>query len=82
MSNIGFMENTVKHIEKLFNYYFKNKKSYPTALEKEDYRNFIFQMEKNPSLRRDGRRSKIQKVVKNSKTMRLNTCCITKKGNN
>ncbi len=26
MSNIGFMRNTVDHIESLFNYYFKNKK--------------------------------------------------------
>lgn len=46
MCNIGFMENTVNHIEKRFQYYFKNKKAYPSALEKEDYRNFIFQMER------------------------------------
>lgn len=46
MSYIGFMENTVKHIEILFQYYFKNKKKYPSATEKEDYKNFIFQMER------------------------------------
>ena len=26
MSNIGFMRNTVNHIEKLFNFYVENKK--------------------------------------------------------
>ena len=46
MNYIGFMENTVKHIEILFQYYFKNKKKYPSATEKEDYKNFIFQMER------------------------------------
>lgn len=46
MSNIGFMENTVKHIEQRFQHYVKNKKSYPTAIEKADYRNFIFHMER------------------------------------
>lgn len=46
MSYIGFMENTVKYIEILFQYYLKNKKKYPSAIEKEDYKNFIFQMER------------------------------------
>lgn len=46
MSNIGFMRNTVNHIEKLFNFYVENKKKYPSAVEKEDYKNFVFQMER------------------------------------
>lgn len=46
MSNIGFMRNTVNHIEKLFNFYVENKKKCPSALEKEDYKNFVFQMER------------------------------------
>lgn len=46
MSNIGFMRNTVSHIEKLFNKYMENSKSYPSSLEKEDYKNFVFQMER------------------------------------
>ena len=46
MSYIGFMRNTVSHIEKLFNKYMENSKSYPSSLEKEDYKNFIFQMER------------------------------------
>ena len=45
MSYIGFMRNTVSHIEKLFNKYMENSKSYPSSLEKEDYKNFVFQME-------------------------------------
>ncbi|MBS6552924.1 MAG: hypothetical protein KH321_03160 [Clostridium sp.] len=46
MSYIGFMRNTVSHIEKLFNKYMENSKSYPSSLEKEDYKNFVFQMER------------------------------------
>lgn len=46
MSNIDFMRNTVNHIEKLFYFYMKNKKKYPSAIEKEDYKNFVFQMER------------------------------------
>lgn len=46
MSNIGFMRNTVNHIERLFYFYMKNKKKYPSAIEKEEYRNFVFQMER------------------------------------
>ena len=46
MSYIGFMRNTVSHIEKLFNKYMENSKSYPPSLEKEDYKNFVFQMER------------------------------------
>lgn len=46
MSNIGFMRNTVEHIEKLFNKYLQNTKIYPSSLEKEDYKNFVFQMER------------------------------------
>lgn len=46
MSYIGFMRNTVNHIEKLFNKYLQNTKIYPSSLEKEDYKNFIFQMER------------------------------------
>lgn len=45
MSYIGFMRNTVSHIEKLFNKYMENPESYPSSLEKEDYKNFVFQME-------------------------------------
>ena len=40
------MRNTVSHIEKLFNKYMENSKSYPSSLEKEDYKNFVFQMER------------------------------------
>ena len=46
MSYIGFMRNTVSHIEKLFNKYMENSKSYPSSLEKEDYKNFVSQMER------------------------------------
>lgn len=46
MSNIGFMRNTVNYIENLFNFYIENKKKYPSAPEKEDYKNFVFQMER------------------------------------
>lgn len=46
MSNIGFMRNTVNHIERLFYFYMKNKKKYPSAIEKEEYKNFVFQMER------------------------------------
>ena len=46
MSYIGFMRNTVSHIEKRFNKYMENSKSYPSSLEKEDYKNFVFQMER------------------------------------
>ena len=46
MSNIGFMRNTVNYIEALFNFYIENKKKYPSTQEKEDYRNFVFQMER------------------------------------
>lgn len=46
MSNIGFMRNTVDYIEKLFNFYVENKKKYPSAEEKERYKNFVFQMER------------------------------------
>ena len=46
MSNIGFMRNTVNYIEKLFNFYIENKKKYPSAVEKDDYKNFVFQMER------------------------------------
>lgn len=46
MSYIGFMRNTVSHIEKLFNKYMENSKSDPSSLEKEDYKNFVFQMER------------------------------------
>lgn len=46
MSYIDFMRNTVSHIEKLFNKYMENSKSYPSSLEKEDYKNFVFQMER------------------------------------
>ena len=45
MSNIGFMRNTVNHIERLFYFYMENKK-YPSAIEKEEYKNFVFQMER------------------------------------
>lgn len=34
MSYIGFMRNTVNHIEKLFNKYLQNTKIYPSSLEK------------------------------------------------
>lgn len=46
MSNIGFMRNTVNYIEKLFDFYIENKKKYPSAVEKEDYKKFVFQMER------------------------------------
>lgn len=46
MSNIGFMRNTVNHIERLFYFYMKNKKKYPSVIEKEEYKNFVFQMER------------------------------------
>lgn len=46
MSNIGFIRNTVNHIERLFYFYMKNKKKYPSAIEKEEYKNFVFQMER------------------------------------
>ena len=46
MSNIGFMRNTVNHIERLFYFYMENKKKYPSAIEKEEYKNFVFQMER------------------------------------
>lgn len=46
MSNIGFMRNTTNYIVALFNHYMQNKKKYPSAVEKEDYKNFIWQMQR------------------------------------
>lgn len=46
MSNIGFMRRTTEHIESLFKYYLKNQKKYPSAIEKEGYKKFVFQMER------------------------------------
>lgn len=46
MSNIGFMRNTTKHIETVFAKYLNDKKKYPSATEKAEYKNFIYQMER------------------------------------
>lgn len=66
------MENTVKHIEILFQYYLENKKKYPSAIEKEDYKNFIFQMER---IRRFGEMEDEQKCKELMK--RLRKCDLT-----
>lgn len=43
MSYIGFMRNTVSHIEKLFNKYMENSRAIHRHSKKEDYKNFVFQ---------------------------------------
>lgn len=68
MSYIGFMRNTVSHIEKLFNKYMENSKSYPSSLEKEDYKNFVFQMER---IHRYGEIEDEKEYKKLSKTLSL-----------
>lgn len=61
MSYIGFMENTVKHIEILFQYYFKNKKKYPSATEKRITKTLSFRW----SVYTDMEKWKMSKSTKN-----------------
>lgn len=80
MSNIGFMENTVKHIEQRFQHYAKNKKSYPTAIEKADYRNFIFQMERLYRFGEIEDEVKYKKLLKTAKQCDLTRVVSLRKG--
>lgn len=44
MSNIGFMKNCTLSVEKLFNECIANPKKNPTEVEKEQYRNLMYQL--------------------------------------
>ena len=73
MSYIGFMRNTVSHIEKLFNKYMENSKSYPSSLEKEDYKNFVFQMERIHRYGEIKKKKEYKKLMKRLKEHDLTT---------
>lgn len=64
MSYIGFMRNTVSHIEKLFNKYMENSKSYPSSLEKEDYKNQMERIHRYGEIEDEKEYKKLMKRLK------------------
>lgn len=75
MSYIGFMRNTVNHIEKLFNKYLQNTKIYPSSLEKEDYKKLYFPDGAYSQIWRNGRRERIQRAHETFEKTRFNSSC-------